>query len=113
MSLSPSTRLGPYEIVSSLGAGGMGEVYNFLGADGAIMAVPVTLSGGGVTSGAPTPRFTPRITSAQGGLLRHQNAVSADGSRFLVNAVSAEAANAPITVIVNGRGLAGDGKGSR
>ena len=27
MSLSPGTRLGPYEIVSPLGAGGMGEVY--------------------------------------------------------------------------------------
>jgi serine/threonine protein kinase len=27
MLLSPATRLGPYEIVSSIGAGGMGEVY--------------------------------------------------------------------------------------
>jgi len=27
MPLSPSTRLGPYEILSALGAGGMGEVY--------------------------------------------------------------------------------------
>jgi hypothetical protein len=27
MSLTPATRLGPYEIVSALGAGGMGEVY--------------------------------------------------------------------------------------
>src|SRR5688500_17337784 len=27
MSLAPGTRLGPYEIVSPLGAGGMGEVY--------------------------------------------------------------------------------------
>src|SRR5687768_5212453 len=27
MPLAPGTRLGPYEIVSSLGAGGMGEVY--------------------------------------------------------------------------------------
>src|SRR6266700_6175117 len=27
MSLQPSTRLGPYEIVASIGAGGMGEVY--------------------------------------------------------------------------------------
>jgi eukaryotic-like serine/threonine-protein kinase len=27
MTLSPGTRLGPYEIVGSLGAGGMGEVH--------------------------------------------------------------------------------------
>src|SRR5579862_8124562 len=27
MSLTPGTKLGPYEIVSPLGAGGMGEVY--------------------------------------------------------------------------------------
>jgi serine/threonine protein kinase len=27
MSLTPRTRLGPYEILSPIGAGGMGEVY--------------------------------------------------------------------------------------
>ena len=27
MSLTPGTRIGPYEVVSMIGAGGMGEVY--------------------------------------------------------------------------------------
>jgi len=27
MALAPGSRLGPYEIVSAIGAGGMGEVY--------------------------------------------------------------------------------------
>src|SRR5881227_1582096 len=48
MSLRPGIRLGPYEIVRPLGAGGMGEVYRArdarLGRDVAIKVVPQRLS---------------------------------------------------------------------
>lgn len=48
MALTSGTRLGPYEIVASLGAGGMGEVYRAkdtrLGRDVAIQLLPTTIS---------------------------------------------------------------------
>ncbi len=48
MSLSAGTRLGPYEVVAPIGAGGMGEVYRArdisLNRDVAIKVLPEALS---------------------------------------------------------------------
>ena len=48
MGLNPGTKLGPYEIVAAIGAGGMGEVYRAkdtrLGRDVAIKVLPVSMA---------------------------------------------------------------------
>jgi len=53
MPLGPGTRLGPYEILSAIGAGGMGEVYR---------AVDTTL-GRQVAIQDPNPKSQPRGVS--------------------------------------------------
>jgi serine/threonine protein kinase len=48
VTLAPGTHLGPYEIVTPIGAGGMGEVYRArdtrLGRDVAVKVLPASVS---------------------------------------------------------------------
>ena len=71
MALSPGTRLGPYEILSPLGAGGMGEVYRGndprLGRDVAIKVLPASFS----RDPDRLKRFEQEARSA--GVLNHPN----------------------------------------
>jgi len=59
MSLNAGTRIGPYEIVAPIGAGGMGEVWRArdtkLGRDVAIKVLPASL-----TSDRSVPAFDRR-----------------------------------------------------
>jgi hypothetical protein len=49
MTLTPGTRLGPYEVVAAIGAGGMGEVYRAkdarLGREVAVKVLPTSFAG--------------------------------------------------------------------
>ena len=87
MTLNPGTRVGPYEIVGSLGAGGMGEVYRAhdprLGRDVALKVLPADMAG----DPARLERFTREARAIAA--LNHPHIVTiysteeADGIRFL------------------------------
>jgi serine/threonine protein kinase len=102
VSLSPHSRLGPYEIVGALGAGGMGEVYRArdprLGRDVAIKILPPAFR----TDPERRLRFElfrTEIEPVTGSYVWHEYDISPDGRRFLVN--SPEPQTSPITVITN------------
>src|SRR5688572_13034599 len=87
MPLTPATRLGTYEIVSPLGAGGMGEVYRAkdlrLGRDIALKVLPETFA----LDANHLARFEREARTVAG--LNHPNIVTlhsvedVDGIRFL------------------------------
>ena len=87
MTLTPGTRLGPYEIIAPLGAGGMGEVYRArdtrLKRDIAIKVLPDAVA----SSPERLARFELEATTVAG--LNHPNIVvlhsieEAQGTRFL------------------------------
>ena len=88
MSLSPGTRLGPYEVLAPLGAGGMGEVYRAkdprLGRDVAIKVLPASFS----DDADRLRRFEQEARAA--GVLNHPNITivydigSHDGAPYVV-----------------------------
>src|SRR5215467_2289285 len=88
MPLQPGSRLGPYEIVSAIGAGGMGEVYRAkdprLGRDVAIKVLPASFS----QDADRLRRFEQEAKAA--GLLNHPNITivydigNADGAPYVV-----------------------------
>ena len=98
MHLAPGTRLGPYEIISPIGAGGMGEVFKARDVRlDRIVAVKELPSGGRHVASLEGWRLRP---APAGG--RNSIAVSQDGKRFLINMMATEGANtAPFTVLVN------------
>ncbi|MGC2719259.1 MAG: serine/threonine-protein kinase, partial [Candidatus Acidiferrales bacterium] len=89
MALTPGTKLGPYEIVSLVGAGGMGEVYRArdsrLGRDVAIKILPASLT----NEAARLKRFEQEARSVAA--LNHPNILTIyeietqDGSPYLVS----------------------------
>jgi Tol biopolymer transport system component len=91
VNLTPGTRLGPYEIVALLGAGGMGEVYRArdsrLGRDVAVKVLPRAMAG----DPEREQRFEAEARAA--GALNHPNIVTlhdvgvADGAPYLVTEV--------------------------
>jgi serine/threonine protein kinase len=89
MSLASGTRLGPYEIVGALGAGGMGEVYRAkdprLGREVAVKVLPASFS----QDADRLRRFEQEARAA--GLLNHPNITSVfdigshDGAPYVVS----------------------------
>ena len=84
-----------------------GKELFYLALDGKLMAVPIKLGMTTIAAGVPVPLFQTRIEGAGGAAdIFHQDHVSADGQRFLVNDLEESAPAPPVTVVVNWQGRA-------
>jgi dipeptidyl aminopeptidase/acylaminoacyl peptidase len=71
----------------------------YIATDQKLMAVPVRATATALEPSTPIPLFDVRVPG--GAALRQQYDVTPDGQRFLVNTVVDEAADTPITVVLN------------
>src|ERR1700746_159289 len=88
MAISPGTKIGPYEVISSVGAGGMGEVYKAhdarIGREVAVKVLPASYA----SDADRLRRFEQEVRAV--GALSHPNILSIfdvgvhEGSPYLV-----------------------------
>jgi Tol biopolymer transport system component len=77
----------------------------YIAMDGQLMAVPIQLTDGQAEIGKSAALFRTNVGGAVTlGVTRQQYAVSADGQRFLMNTVVAEANASPISLVLGWRG---------
>ena len=124
MALQPGARLGPYQVETSLGAGGMGEVYRAsdsrLNRRVALKVFPAAFAGDSermarfqreaqVLASLNHPNIATLYGLEESGgtraLVMEPNvfryAVGANGQRFLISSEIGEAASAPIIIVQN------------
>ncbi len=90
MAIQSGTKLGPYEILSPAGAGGMGEVYRAKDTRlDRIVAVSVTAEGPSFHAAPPVTLFKTATLPIPIGAWASapQYDVSKDGSKFLINTI--------------------------